>query len=312
MSQSELLLLKQSIEKMALPELADAIDLRHHYLDRVEDFEDDLARPLRYSLDHAYRHISNSCEKARESLIEIDQAIADGAFELIREDNIYWNAEHGTRFKTAEFQRKFQQLKLSTDTVTAVRARIGLYVDWRFPGLEIGPGDGEWTRQLVACDPLYLVDYNIEFLASSKKQFNEKYQPRMRLYTNRGEGLNMLPQHQFGFIFSWNTFNYLSFNQINEYLGDIYKALRPGGACMFSYNNGERSFCAQRAEEKLMSFVPETLLCKVLRKHKFIDIKPSNVDSAVSWIEFRKPGQLRSSRSGQALGKIILTQHAEV
>jgi ubiquinone/menaquinone biosynthesis C-methylase UbiE len=119
----------------------------------------------------------------------------------------------------------------------------------------------------------------------------------------------MLPQNQFGFVFSWNTFNYLSLDQINHYLKEIYNVLRPGGACMFSYNDGENAISALRAEDKLMSFVPKTILRKVVNDNGFINIKTNDMDSAISWIEFQKPGELQSNRTGQTLGKIILTPH---
>ena len=104
---------------------------------------------------------------------------------------------------------------------------------------------------------------------------------------------------------------YLSLNQINQYLREIYKVLRPGGACMFSYNNGERPLCALRSEEKLMSFMPETILKKEVRQHGFTNIKTENLDSTISWIEFKKPGELTSAKAAQAVGKIILKHHVK-
>ena len=74
---------------------------------------------------------------------------------------------------------------------------------------------------------------------------------------------------------------------------------------MFSYNNAERAISARKAEDQLMSFVPKKELIMTLEELGFIDITTHDVDSSVSWVEFRKPGKLETYRTGQTLGKII-------
>ena len=245
-----------------------------------------------------------------DSISDIENTISEQTLDFVLNDNEYWD-QHNVRFKSARYNRDYQQLPITEDGKRIIKSRIGQYTDWKYPGLEIGPGDGEWTSSLVACDPLYILDHNDECLTTTKSQFSATYQNRLRCYKNRGEGLHMLPQEQFGFVFSWNTFNYFSFKQISDYLDDIWKVLRPGGACMFSYNNVEEPLSAKRAEDHLMSFIPKTMLCGMLEGYGFEHIKAENTDSTVSWVEFRKPGTLKSNRTGQTLGKIILTPHIE-
>lgn len=235
---------------------------------------------------------------------KIDELLKQQTADFIRDDNVYWD-QPNIKYRTAEYNRDYRKLKIFDETRALVKARIGLYTDWKYPGLEIGPGDAIWTKELVAQDPLYVVDFNNEFLETTKLAFPEGYQNRLRCYLNNGSGLHMLPQNQFGFVFSWNTFNYFSFDQISNYLKEIHKVLRPGGACMFSYNNAERVNCAKRSEEKLMTFMPETILKELVSSHGFINIKTENHDTAISWIEFRKPGELETPKAAQALGKII-------
>lgn len=282
----------------------------HHYLTTIlDDYTEDSEL---MALDHMFvnniSHMETMITLVQHRIEKIEIEINSRSINAVVADTKYW-ADHGTRFKTAEYQREFQQLPVTKFSQDMIKGRIGQYTDWRYPALEIGPGDGEWTKNLVACDPLYLVDYNEEFLDSAKAQFNKKYQARIRIYANHGEGLHMLPQNQFGFVFSWNTFNYFSLSQIKAYLKEIYKVLRPGGACMFSYNNAELPEQCRRAEDHLMSYMPKWIMTELLTNNDFIDIKTEDTDTTISWVEFRKPGKLESNRTGQTLGKIILTPH---
>ena len=279
MKHSELIALRNQLKRLDTTVAKESLLAPHHCLTGLMD---------RYPEDPDCKWLDNMFSKTMKDLEtinsvidkrmeEIEEEICAQAAEFIVEDNKHW-AQHNVRFKTAEYNRNFQKLKISETAEKTVRSRIGSYTDWKYPGLEIGPGDGQWTDALVACDPLYLVDYNDEFLNSTVNTFNKKYQARLRCYTNRGAGLHMLPQEQFGFVFSWNTFNYLSFDQITEYLEEIYKVLRPGGACMFSYNNAERHLCAIRAEDQLMSFVPKSILCAMIEEFGFEQIKAEDAD----------------------------------
>jgi len=307
---TELLLFRDRLIRLRLDELGDAAIARQYDIGKLMDDypEDEVCPFMDKLLEHAILNINSLNSLVAQHIAEIEIDIRESTVKHVTADNEHW-AQHNVRFKTAEYNRDYRQLPTTEDAATLIRSRIGFYTDWRFPGLEIGPGDGAWTDMLVACDPLYLIDHNDECLVTTKSQFSPKYQNRLRCYTNRGEGLHMLPQDQFGFVFSWNTFNYFSFNQIHDYLGDIWDVLRPGGACMFSYNNAERPLCARRAEDLLMTFVPKSMLVGMLEGFGFKQIKTQDVDSTVSWVEFRKPGQLESNRTGQTLGKIILTPH---
>lgn len=314
MSHSQLIILREDIQKIRDERLLDSMSECQIILDKIRDHskvvDDSFVSTAQDGIDKTIYDIATTNAVLDGYLADIDSAIRDETFDFIREDAIHYKRP-GVIYKSADYNREYQQLKMSDDTLKTIRARIGIYTDWRFPGLEIGPGDGEWTKWLVACDPLYVVDHNDEFLITTKAKFNKAYQNRLRCYLNSSNGLYMLPQNQFGFVFSWNTFNYFSFDQINKYLKEIHNVLRPGGACMFSYNNAELAICAQRSENHIMSFIPEQILRKVIKNAGFTDIKTINMDTSVSWIEFRKPGELSSNRTGQTLGKIILKHHVK-
>jgi phospholipid N-methyltransferase len=215
------------------------------------------------------------------------------------------NGHFATNRTNSETERGSRKLPLSAETSKKVIATVQKFSDWRYPALEIGPGDGVWTEHLVANEPLYLVDIHFEFLKSTKSKFNPVYQNRLRLYTTSETDLSMLPQNQFGFVFSWNVFNYLTTDLIDQYLAEIINILRPGGVCMFSYNNAERTHCAKNVELGYMSYMPKKLLTKLILQHGYEIISLEDRDETISWAEIRKPGILRTIKAHPVLGEII-------
>jgi len=215
------------------------------------------------------------------------------------------NGQIATNRTNPETERGSRKLSLSEETSKKIIATIQKFSDWRYPALEIGPGDGDWTDHLVANEPLYLVDIHGEFLQSTKSKFNPVYQNRLRLHKTSETSLDMLPQNQIGFVFSWNVFNYLTTDLIDQYLKEIFSVMRPGGICMFSYNNAERTNCAKNVELGYMSYMPKKLLTKLIQQHGFEIISLEDRDETISWAEIRKPGVLSTIKAHPVLGEVI-------
>ncbi len=225
----------------------------------------------------------------------------------------YFEKSYATIPATVEQDRTSsnRQLKLPPDLYNMLLGRIQLYADWHYPGMEIGPHDGEFTPHLVGCDPLYLVDVHYEYLESTRSKFAEEYQARLRSYCighgSNEKGLSELPKNQFGFIFSWNVFNYLPFEEIKRYLIDIQSVLRPGGTFMFSFNDGETYNGVRHVEWGSMTYVPKSLLIALIES---IGLKVTNsfgVETEwhnISWLEIKKPGTLSTIKAHQTLGII--------
>ena len=184
--------------------------------------------------------------------------------------------------------------------------RIRYYSDWHYPGMELGCRTGEMTSYLVTCDPLYIVDLDQSFLKKTSEQFSVLYQSRLRQYTiNVIPDFSMLPQGLFGFIFSWDYFNYLALPTINIYLRGLLKLLRPGGTLMFTYNDGETPTGAAYAENRWNSYVPRSKLIAMAQQIGFEITHTESFNSGVlNWIELRHPGELQTVKAHQALGEI--------
>lgn len=200
--------------------------------------------------------------------------------------------------------RKVRVMYIPQQAQIDVESRIGLYANWKYPGLEIGCRDGEWTKFLVASDPLYMVDEHQEFLDSAIKEYSPEYQRRVRQYVVKDNDYSKLPQKQFNFIFSWNYFNYKSLDTVKQALKQVFSMLRPGGVFMFSYNNGDLPAGAAYAENYFMSYIPKSMLIPLCRNLGFDIVYHADHEPAVSWMEIRRPGELTTVKGHQAMGVI--------
>jgi SAM-dependent methyltransferase len=200
--------------------------------------------------------------------------------------------------------REVRQLYIPNGADEIVSQAIDLYVDWRYPGLEIGCRDGHWTKYMVGCDPLYVVDEFQEFLDSTKQGYPEEYQQRLRTYLTKDHNLSALPKGQFGFVFSWNYFNYLTLGNINKYLTQVFDLLRPGGTFMFSYNNADLPAPAAYADSYFMSYAPKHLLLPMCKAIGYEVVSTTDLEPAVSWVEIKRPGELKMIKAHQVLGEI--------
>lgn len=200
--------------------------------------------------------------------------------------------------------RRGRKIYCPEEVLNVVVQRLEKYVDWKYPGLEIGLQEHEWTKRLVAFDPLYLVDPNATLIDDTLNEFTDEYRRRVRPYHLIDINLNSLPQNQIGFAFSWNYLNYKSLDTIKQWLQEVFKVLRPGGTFMFSYNNADTISGAGFAETNWMSYMPKTTLIPMCEMLGYEIIDSFDFDQSASWIEIRKPGQLQTVKAHQALGEI--------
>lgn len=205
------------------------------------------------------------------------------------------------------FSRVHRRIKINgqfDDGELDIRQKIAIRTSWQYPALEIGCRDGEWTKYLVAADPLYIMDYHQEFIDSTLSTFNIDYQRRLRPYRLVNHDLKLLPVGQFSFVFSWGYFNYVSVDTMKQYLKQIYNLLRTGGSFMFTYNDGDTPAGAGMAENFSQTYMPKSMLLPLIDSLGFEVIDNQCYDGHVHWLEIKKPGTLHTIKAHQVLGEI--------
>jgi SAM-dependent methyltransferase len=235
---------------------------------------------------------------------EITKRIEDD-ISIIRED-FYKNTNHHTDLFGA---RKQRNLPISEEIGNVLIGRISGYADWHYPAIQLGLLDeGALTKYLVGGDPLYLLGEFPELLDTSIASFPIEYQNRTCRYLLSGpDVVKTLPQNNFGFVFSWSFFNYISVPTIEKYLENIFAALRPGGTMLFSYNDADTVYGAQHCEyamvctsKKIMVDIAENLGYSVTAAYSF-----DNSWQNISWLEIKKPGTLETIKAHQTMGAIL-------
>lgn len=211
----------------------------------------------------------------------------------------------------ADVDRKFRTIEVTQEFTEELGSRIRQYTNWKYPCVEIGPGDGFWTNNLVGSDPLYLIDIHKEYLDNTMLKYNTQFSRRIRPYLIGAEAkksdydVGMLPQNQIGFIFSWAVFDFIPYEQIKIYLTSCLNALRPGGIMLFSFNNCDYYKAAAAAEGGLRAWMTKKLLKGLFDKLELEILGFYHSDDLNHhWVEVKKPGQLTSIKTGQPLYKI--------
>jgi hypothetical protein len=199
--------------------------------------------------------------------------------------------------------------KISADTLQFYRTRLSRYNSWHHAAMIIRPAYEPFINELLASDPLYLVDESHDLLQPAMSQFNEQYQQRLRPYTiteRSGEAiLGQLPKGQFGLVFAYNFFNFRPFEVLRQYLKEIHQKLRPGGMLVMTFNDCDRAKAVMLVEQHYCCYTPGYLVRELAQSLGY-EIAFSWTDQGPStWLELRKPGERPSLRGGQALAKII-------
>ena len=190
--------------------------------------------------------------------------------------------------------------------------RIGTHVDNRFPGLQLAPGNGEITNQLVMSTPLYLMDENEELFRLIRNWRSPAYQKRLRYYIldeNQKDPMHELPQNQFGVIVAINWFNFRPLKVIRNYLQSMWKILRPGGVIIFTYNNCDYPKAVDKVDESYYCYTTGTDIECLCNDIGYNIIKSFNegydeLDMGISWLEINKPGKRTTIRNTETMGLI--------
>lgn len=301
-----------SIKSTVLDELLDEADENLREIQPLADKDSDSIAigllEILEDLAEFKQNIQNSVDKIDSLIKSVDKEIVD-ITKNWKTRNYYINGVIATNAVDIETDRNTRKTIIDDTTKQIISTAAEAYSSWQHAVLEIGPGDGLWTPHLVAGDPLYLIDVHEEYLKSTISKFHKNYQKRIRSYvvSQHYDSLNLsvLPQGQFGFIFAWNVFDYLPYQNISVYLNQCFKLLKPGGVMMFSYNDCEAPLSASYAEIGFKSWMPKWLLTEAIQLQGFEIIKFSNQTENHHWVEIKKPGELKSIRASQPLASIL-------
>lgn len=211
-----------------------------------------------------------------------------------------------------------ERLAISSEIENRINARLSLYNDWHHAGAVLHPGQEPWVQQLVALDPLYLIDTSHEYLNDCLESFTSEYRNRVRCYRinenttgNRDEGTTgtgfsiNIPERHMSMILAYNFFTRKPINQIYRYLEWLHCLLKEGGTLIFTFNNCDRPSAVDLVERNCACFTPPAMIYSKLVNQGFEIVYTHDIDDANTWVEAKKPGKLTSMRGGQSLARPV-------
>lgn len=101
--------------------------------------------------------------------------------------------------------------------------------------LEVGPGYGRWTAYLKEfCEEMVLVDISEKCIHHCRSRFGEE---QMTYRVGSGDTLDGVEDSSVDLIFSWETLVYLEAPELQSYLKEFARVLRPGGKGFLHHSN---------------------------------------------------------------------------
>jgi len=199
--------------------------------------------------------------------------------------------------------------QLSEEHTVLYRNRVIRYTGWKHAAMIIRPGFESFIDDLVACDPLYLVDVDYDLFKPAMERYNHVYQNRLRPYVvnekQDGPILGRLPDNQFGLILAYNFLNFRPFEVVQRWLSECYQKLKPGGTLVMTFNDCDRYKAVILAEKYYSRYTPGKMVRNWAQYVGFEETFCHHDDGPITWLELQKPGELTSLRGGQALAEIL-------
>ena len=133
-----------------------------------DDAEKVLSREIE-SVHHAFDQFESTITHLKD---QVNKQIAEN--EKGRFVASYTLYESMMRNETTEYILD-RRMILPPEVDVALKSRLHLYANWKYPAMIIRPGREDFIKDMVSFDPLYLIDQNYELLEPAIKDFPEIY-----------------------------------------------------------------------------------------------------------------------------------------
>ena len=131
--------------------------------------------------------------------------------------------------------------------------------------LEIGPGGGRWSAFLQPlARRLVLADISEKCLSLCRERFRGN--ENVEYHSIDADGLEFLESGSIDRIWSYDVFVHINPTDIDAYLGEFRRVLRPGGVGVIHHSGGDYGSAANRAEF-FRSYMDRDFFAHLVTKH---------------------------------------------
>lgn len=162
----------------------------------------------------------------------------------------------------------------------------------QYHSLEIGPGNGMFSKDFRAWGKNYFVDVVGEVEAKNiRNQFPSAHQKYLKFYMTDKAGCPDVPTGSCNFVFSWDTFVFFSQEFIHKYFTDIHRVLIPGGYGMIQYADCHYDEDLKLAQKGYWNYNTKNNMSKIILDQKFEIVEMNQFRPGANYVVFRKPGK---------------------
>ena len=160
-----------------------------------------------------------------------------------------------------------------------------------YNSLEIGPGNGMFSKEFRAWRLNYFVDVNQEIENKVRRRFPPAHQKYLRFLTTDKTACESIPTSSCNFVFSWDTFVFFTQDHIQQYLKDISRVLIPGGYCFIQYADCHFDLDLKEAKREYWAYNTKTAMAQMIKDTGYELVEMNQFRPGANYAIFRKPGK---------------------
>ncbi len=160
-----------------------------------------------------------------------------------------------------------------------------------YNSLEIGPGNGMFSKEFRAWKKNYFLDILVGLERKIRRRFNPAAQKNLNFYFTKKHECFSIPQGSCNFVFSWDTFVFFTQNHIQHYLHDMKRVLIPGGYCFIQYADCHMDVELALAKRGYWNYNTKTAMEKMIKEEGYEIVEMNQFCPGSSYAIFRKPGK---------------------
>ena len=181
-------------------------------------------------------------EFSKEKLSELDESFGTVEHNKTRWDNYDWS--HGGE-KWNLTVKKDRNKDPSTWKQDLIDKMMFKYIQKNSTILEIGPGAGRWSVELVnIASQLFLADISQKCIDMCKTKFHDCSNVNYNLITN---GLDFIQDDSIDYIWCYDVLVHVNPSIIHDYMEDFRRILKPGGIAII-HHAGHQSLYKSKEE----------------------------------------------------------------
>jgi ubiquinone/menaquinone biosynthesis C-methylase UbiE len=166
----------------------------------------------------------------------------------------------------------------------------------KYSCLEIGPGNGQFSMDFRAWKSNYFIDIIPGYSKSILKRFPKPHHKYLHfLQTNvNGSDISQIPQGSCNFVFSWDTFVFLSMTNIQQYLHEISRILIPGGFVFVQYADCHYDYDLEQAKRSYWQYNTKYNMSNIIKEEGYKIIEMHQFCPGANYAIFQKDGNKKT------------------